>query len=103
VDTVIRTVINNENAPDFLMCIGNDRSDEDMFESINEAVSRSVFPTAPDVFACSVGQKASKAKYYVDGCSEVIRLLKGVTAITPRREVISQSQVTFRDILEVVS
>lgn len=102
-DTVIRTVINNENAPDFLMCIGNDRSDEDMFESINEAVSRSVFPTAPDVFACSVGQKASKAKYYVDGCSEVIRLLKGVTAITPRREVISQSQVTFRDILEVVS
>ncbi|EEC84489.1 hypothetical protein OsI_31155 [Oryza sativa Indica Group] len=103
VDTVIRTLINNENAPDFLMCIGNDRSDEDMFESINEAVSRSVFPTAPDVFACSVGQKASKAKYYVDGCSEVIRLLKGVTAITPRREVISQSQVTFRDILEVVS
>uniref|UniRef100_A0A0E0IIN4 Trehalose 6-phosphate phosphatase n=1 Tax=Oryza nivara TaxID=4536 RepID=A0A0E0IIN4_ORYNI len=77
VDTVIRTLINNENAPDFLMCI--------------------------DVFACSVGQKASKAKYYVDGCSEVIRLLKGVTAITPRREVISQSQVTFRDILEVVS
>uniref|UniRef100_A0A0E0M0M5 alpha,alpha-trehalose-phosphate synthase (UDP-forming) n=1 Tax=Oryza punctata TaxID=4537 RepID=A0A0E0M0M5_ORYPU len=103
VDTVIRTLINNENAPDFLMCIGNDRSDEDMFESINEAVSRSVFPTAPDVFACSVGQKASKAKYYVDGCSEVIRLLKGVTAITPRREVINQSQVTFRDILEVVS
>uniref|UniRef100_A0A0E0ERP4 Trehalose 6-phosphate phosphatase n=1 Tax=Oryza meridionalis TaxID=40149 RepID=A0A0E0ERP4_9ORYZ len=103
VDTVIRTLINNENAPDFLMCIGNDRSDEDMFESINEAVSRSVFPTAPDVFACSVGQKASKAKYYVDACSEVIRLLKGVTAITPRREVISQSQVTFRDILEVVS
>uniref|UniRef100_A0A0D9XD80 Trehalose 6-phosphate phosphatase n=1 Tax=Leersia perrieri TaxID=77586 RepID=A0A0D9XD80_9ORYZ len=103
VDMVIQTLVNNENAPDFLMCIGNDRSDEDMFESINEATSRYVFPTAPDVFACSVGQKASKAKYYVDGCSEVIRLLKGVTAISSRRDVTSQSQTTFRDILEVVS
>ena len=83
VDKLIRTLVNNGKAPDFLMCIGNDRSDEDMFESINSMTSNTFLsPTVPEVFACSVGQKPSKAKYYVDDTSEVIRLLKKVTCIS---------------------
>ncbi|KAL6846646.1 hypothetical protein ACP4OV_024094 [Aristida adscensionis] len=102
VDKIIRTLINNGEPPDFLMCVGNDRSDEDMFESINNATSNPSFPANTEVFACSVGPKASKAKYYVDGCSEVIRLLKGVTSISSRGEAIRHS-VAIKDILEVVS
>ncbi|XP_062198700.1 probable alpha,alpha-trehalose-phosphate synthase [UDP-forming] 10 [Phragmites australis] len=103
VDKIIQTLVNNGEAPDFLMCIGNDRSDEDMFESINNATSNVAFPANPEVFACSVGRKASKAKYYVDGCCEVIRLLKGVTAISSRKDTVSHSHATFNDMLEVAS
>ncbi|KAM0866729.1 hypothetical protein ACQ4PT_042452 [Festuca glaucescens] len=102
VDKLIRTLINNGKAPDFLMCIGNDRSDEDMFESINSKASSSVFTTAPVVLACSVGQKPSKAKYYVDDTAEVIRLLKNVSGVSSQPEVVSQARVTFRDVLDYV-
>lgn len=103
VSKLIHTLVNNGKAPDFLMCIGNDRSDEDMFESINSMASDAVFlPTVPEVFACSVGQKPSKAKYYVDDTSEVIRLLKNVTRISSQREDVSHGRVTFRDVLDYV-
>ncbi|KAM0906001.1 hypothetical protein ACQ4PT_016995 [Festuca glaucescens] len=102
VDKLIHTLINNGKAPDFLMCIGNDRSDEDMFESINSKASSSVFTTAPEVLACSVGQKPSKAKYYVDDTAEVIRLLKNVSGVSSQPEVVSQARVTFRDVLDYV-
>lgn len=83
------------------MCVGNDRSDEDMFESINGMTSNSVLsPTVPEMFACSVGQKPSKAKYYVDDTSEVIRLLKNVTRASSQREDVSHGRVTFRDVLD---
>ncbi|XP_010525747.1 PREDICTED: probable alpha,alpha-trehalose-phosphate synthase [UDP-forming] 11 isoform X2 [Tarenaya hassleriana] len=58
--------------PDFLLCIGDDRSDEDMFESI---VNHLDVPSIAEVFACTVGQKPSKAKYYLDDTSDVIKLL----------------------------
>lgn len=102
VDKLIHTLINNGKAPDFLMCVGNDRSDEDMFESINSKASSSVFTTAPEVLACSVGQKPSKAKYYVDDTAEVIRLLKNVSGVSSQPEVVSQARVTFRDVLDYV-
>lgn len=62
-------------APDFVLCIGDDRSDEDMFESI---LNTSSPPTAvaPEVFACTVGRKPSKAKYYLDDTDDVVMLLQ---------------------------
>lgn len=103
VDKIIRTLVSKGEVPDLLMCIGNDRSDEDMFESINRATSISELPAAPEVFACSVGPKASKANYYVDGCDEVIRLLKGVTAVSLQKDTAGHSHAAFEDTLEVVS
>ncbi|KAH7443383.1 hypothetical protein KP509_02G031900 [Ceratopteris richardii] len=62
--------------PEFVLCIGDDRSDEDMFESIATAMEG--FPQAPlaEVFACTVGQKPSKAKYYVEDTVEVLKMLQ---------------------------
>ncbi len=58
--------------PDLVLCVGDDGSDEDMFESI-----KSLMNDAPDteVFTCTVGQKPSKAKYYLDDTIEVIKML----------------------------
>ncbi|CAM8938738.1 unnamed protein product [Rhodiola kirilowii] len=61
--------------PDFILCIGDDRSDEDMFETVASSVSNAVLPASAQVFACTVGQKPSKAKYYLDDTGEVMRLL----------------------------
>ncbi|KAJ1693487.1 hypothetical protein LUZ63_010185 [Rhynchospora breviuscula] len=64
---------------DFVLCIGDDRSDEDMFEVINQAAAAGFFlsPVA-EVFACTMGQKPSKAKYYLEDSSEILRMLQGI-------------------------
>ncbi|KAF9605491.1 hypothetical protein IFM89_017510 [Coptis chinensis] len=51
-----------EKALDFVMCMGDDKSDEDMFEAISSAAFN---PSLPEIFACTVRQKPSKAKYTI--------------------------------------
>jgi len=63
--------------PDMVLCVGDDRSDEDMFESIEALMNDA--PSA-EVFACTVGQKPSKAKYYLDDTVEVIKMLQGLAS-----------------------
>jgi trehalose 6-phosphate synthase/phosphatase len=58
--------------------VGDDRSDEDMFESIEASMSLPPQQPSAEVFLCTVGRKPSKAKYFLDDTSEVLRLLLGV-------------------------
>ncbi|KAG6502046.1 hypothetical protein ZIOFF_041933 [Zingiber officinale] len=96
VEKLIGTLTKSGKPPDFVLCIGDDRSDEDMFESINSTASSNQFPSVPEVFACTVGQKPSKAKYYVEDCSEVIRLLHGISSFSTQNHRDKQhSQVSF--------
>ncbi|XP_061368177.1 alpha,alpha-trehalose-phosphate synthase [UDP-forming] 5-like [Gastrolobium bilobum] len=62
--------------PDFVLCIGDDRSDEDMFKVIMNA--KDSLSTVAEVFPCTVGQKPSKAKYYLEDTSEILRMLHGL-------------------------
>ncbi|EEF34729.1 trehalose-6-phosphate synthase, putative [Ricinus communis] len=64
--------------PDFVLCIGDDRSDEDMFEVIMSARAGPSLSPVAEVFACTVGQKPSKAKYYLEDTSEILRMLQGL-------------------------
>ena len=73
-------MISNGKPPDFVLCIGDDRSDEDMFESISNTAYRSSLPVSPEIFACTVGQKPSKARYYLDDTVDVLTLLQGLAA-----------------------
>ncbi|GAU48695.1 hypothetical protein TSUD_186880 [Trifolium subterraneum] len=79
-EKVLLNMVNGGNPPDFVMCIGDDRSDEDMFESILSTASCPSLPAAPDIFACTVGRKPSKAKYFLDDTYDVVRLLEGLAA-----------------------
>lgn len=68
-------------SPDFVLCIGDDRSDEDMFESILTkpySANATSSSSAPEIFACTVGQKPSKARYYLDDTVDVMMLLQGL-------------------------
>lgn len=63
---------------DFVLCIGDDRSDEDMFEIIGHSLNRGILSSNTAVFACTVGQKPSKAKYYLDDTTEVVIMLEAL-------------------------
>ncbi|XP_020253331.1 probable alpha,alpha-trehalose-phosphate synthase [UDP-forming] 9 [Asparagus officinalis] len=77
VEKLLRRLVTDQKTPDFVLCIGDDKSDEDMFESINECTtSADMFTATPEVFACTIGQKPSKAKYFVEETSDV-DLLEG--------------------------
>ncbi|AEE83948.1 unnamed protein product [Arabidopsis thaliana] len=65
---------------DFILCVGDDRSDEDMFEVIMSAKDGPALSPVAEIFACTVGQKPSKAKYYLDDTAEIIRMLDGLAA-----------------------
>ncbi|KAL9242682.1 hypothetical protein vseg_016660 [Gypsophila vaccaria] len=71
-----------EMLPDFVLCIGDDRSDEDMFEVIMNAKTTPSLSPVAEVFACTVGQKPSKAKYYVDDTSEILRMLEALSTVS---------------------
>ncbi|KAL4339454.1 hypothetical protein GQ457_08G035630 [Hibiscus cannabinus] len=79
-EKILSTMTSNGKPPDFVLCIGDDRSDEDMFESISNAAYISSLPVPPEIFACTVGQKPSKARYYLDDTIEVLKLLKSLAA-----------------------
>ncbi|MFS8030433.1 putative alpha,alpha-trehalose-phosphate synthase (UDP-forming) [Helianthus anomalus] len=47
-------------APDFVLCIGEDRSDEDMFEAITRAIAAPRLSPVDEVFACTIGGNRAK-------------------------------------------
>eukprot|EP00271_Cylindrocystis_brebissonii_P004264 TRINITY_DN15906_c0_g1_i1.p1 TRINITY_DN15906_c0_g1~~TRINITY_DN15906_c0_g1_i1.p1 ORF type:complete len:934 (+),score=196.90 TRINITY_DN15906_c0_g1_i1:284-3085(+) len=69
-------------APDMVLCIGDDRSDEDMFSRIEATMAAPPQSPIAEIFACTVGQKPSKAKYYLDDTFEVIKVLHGLANAT---------------------
>jgi len=106
VEKVIHQMVEDGNPPDMVMCIGDDRSDEDMFESILSTVTNPDLPMPPEIFACTVGRKPSKAKYFLDDVSDVLKLLGGLAAATssskPEYQQQSSSlhtQVAFESII----
>ena len=68
--------------PDFVLCIGDDKSDEDMFQLLATAPCGASLASKAEVFACTVGRKPSKAKYYLDDAAEVVRLMLGLSYVS---------------------
>ncbi|KAJ6426957.1 hypothetical protein OIU84_022538 [Salix udensis] len=79
-ERLLETMKQKGKLPDFVLCIGDDRSDEDMFEVISSARSGPSLPPVAEVFACTVGRKPRKAKYYLDDTSEILRMLQGLAS-----------------------
>ncbi|XP_057450907.1 probable alpha,alpha-trehalose-phosphate synthase [UDP-forming] 7 [Lotus japonicus] len=77
-EKIFSSMAGNGKPADFVLCVGDDRSDEDMFEIVRSAISRNILSPNASVFACTVGQKPSKAKYYLDDTFEVINMLESL-------------------------
>jgi len=67
---------------DFVLCIGDHRSDEDMFENIADIMKRNMVAPRTPLFACTVGQKPSKAQFYLDDTFEVVTMLSALADAT---------------------
>ncbi|GAB2280432.1 Probable alpha,alpha-trehalose-phosphate synthase [UDP-forming] 10 [Dionaea muscipula] len=98
VEKVLSMIMNGGQSPDFLLCVGDDRSDEDMFQSLPKPppLSSPSEPMGPEIFACTVGQKPSSAKYYLEDTAEVLKLLRGLAgSSSPKPRYAPQARVSF--------
>lgn len=94
-ESLIATMQSRGRSPDFVLCVGDDRSDEDMFESIARSIADPSSPTIAEVFACTVGQKPSMAKYYLDDTVDVIKMLQGLCAAPVQLPKLANCTVSF--------
>ncbi|WOG92850.1 hypothetical protein DCAR_0312127 [Daucus carota subsp. sativus] len=85
--------------PDFVLCVGDDRSDEDMFEVIMSAMAGPSLSPVAEVFACTVGQKPSKAKYYLEDTTEILKMLQGL-ATASEQTTRNVPQISHRAIID---
>lgn len=74
-EKILSAMAENGRQADFVLCIGDDRSDEEMFEDIAGIVTRNLVAPDTSIFGCTVGQKPSKARYYLDDTAEVRNML----------------------------
>ncbi|KAK3150920.1 hypothetical protein QOZ80_3AG0239400 [Eleusine coracana subsp. coracana] len=87
--------------PDFVLCIGDDRSDEDMFQLITTASCGDSLASTAEVFACTVGRKPSKAKYYLDDAGEVVRLMQALAYVSEERALANHGEENGYSSLDV--
>ncbi|KAL3130848.1 hypothetical protein ABBQ38_000180 [Trebouxia sp. C0009 RCD-2024] len=83
VDRILKKLADEGNAPDFVLCIGDDRSDEDMFTAMEHVTFSPHLPA--EVFACTVGQKPSKAPFYMNDTADVASLLARLSEMHQHR------------------
>ncbi|ONK55399.1 uncharacterized protein A4U43_UnF3830 [Asparagus officinalis] len=81
-EKILSTMVEGKRQADFVLCIGDDRSDEDMFEGIAGVKAKDLVAATTSVFACTVGQKPSKARYYLDDSHDVINMLSALADVT---------------------
>ncbi|OIW01899.1 hypothetical protein TanjilG_15224 [Lupinus angustifolius] len=79
---LLSTMQEKGKSPDFFLCIGDDRSDEDMFEEIAKLMASPSSSPRGEVFSCTVGPKPTMAKYYLHDTSEVVTLIKLLASVS---------------------
>jgi trehalose 6-phosphate synthase/phosphatase len=68
---IVKSILEKDNVSyDFVLCIGDDRSDEDMFTTIKDCVEQD------NCVTCIIHKKPTKARYYIEQQQDVIRLLR---------------------------
>ncbi|TDH65975.1 hypothetical protein CCR75_001825 [Bremia lactucae] len=77
VDRVMSTIESTSGQyVDFILCIGDDLSDELMFQYLEDVRSRS------NIFTVTVGKKPSAAKYFVNDVDQVMEIVHAMTKVS---------------------
>jgi trehalose 6-phosphate synthase/phosphatase len=76
---IVKRVLRDSGA-DFILCMGDDVSDEKMFTAVLSVLAESETEVHPShAFTVTVGKKQSNASYYVENAEDVAELLVGIT------------------------
>lgn len=62
----MKALLNQYPAADFILCVGDDRTDEDMFDALDPY---------PSAYTVMVDRKPTHAQFYVEKQSDVLKLL----------------------------
>jgi trehalose 6-phosphate synthase/phosphatase len=81
VEKILSTLMENGRQADFILCVGDDRSDEDMFEKIADIMQKSIVDSQTLLYASTVGQKPSKARYYLDDATDILNMLEALADV----------------------
>jgi len=97
-ERVFHSLANKAECPDFCLCIGNDDHDEYMFAQLHSLEGKELpsggmydcmagpmsLPTGFHGYSCTVGRKASNARYYLDDIDDVWSVLECLKATTQK-------------------
>lgn len=97
VEILIAAMRDQNKSPDFVLCVGDDSSDEDMFEALTNCTNNPEIPKIIELFACTVGNKPSMAKYYLEDTTDVLKMLRSLADVGQPRPGSSQSYISFED------
>ena len=90
--------------PDFIMAIGDDTSDEEMFKYLNSVKNHvSNYGENTKIFTCTIGRKPSSAQYYLNEVHEVIEYLESLNQINNNNERNSSKYFTSKDLINEFS
>jgi trehalose 6-phosphate synthase/phosphatase len=95
VDNLVSAMGARGNFPDFILCVGDDRSDEEMFAATTTGMKKHALAESVEIFPCTVGNKPSSAKYYLDEPSDVVKMLQGLIKLSTQQPAASRSRVSF--------
>ena len=99
---ILKKQIKKGRIPDFIMCIGDDNSDEKMFDYLNkkkeiiQKYSKNVI-----LYSITVGKKPSKAKYYVNNTKTVKEIINAFVKISQKTSSSISSNVIRTSTLNV--
>jgi trehalose 6-phosphate synthase/phosphatase len=69
----VKSILDDVHNIDFILCIGDDKTDEDMFVAVEEkTVSKAA------CFTCTVKKKQTQARYYVEKQTDVLSMLEAL-------------------------
>ncbi|URE44428.1 Alpha,alpha-trehalose-phosphate synthase UDP-forming [Musa troglodytarum] len=72
---ILSAMADHQQRADFVLCVGDDSSDEEMFELFASKKHKDVVASRATVFTCKVARKPSRARYYLENAEGVKGLL----------------------------
>ena len=98
---ILKQEIKRKRAPDFILAIGDDTADEEMFQYLKKKTNEiKKYSKNAKIYTVTVGKKPSSADCYVDTTAEVRAILEAFTQISNRKSK-SSSTLDIRALLNI--
>ena len=102
VSHILKKQIKKGKPPDFIMCVGDDFSDEKMFNYLDKKENEiKKYCKDVSIYSITVGKKPSKAKYYVNNVKNVKEIINIFVKITEKTSSSISSSIIRKSTLNL--